>query len=545
MLAVSLSDALANVLVLREKVAKISTNPRAFFVHVRVPEDVAGDLRALQRKILPDARQHADIDHATLVYTQKPVEDHDPEKVHAAVMALRQVGERTEPIHAKLQGWAYFDNVSHKGEPATALVALLDAPGLEHLHVDMSRALTDLGVHPSTAHVFTPHVTMGFLPHQGRVDGELPPLGGRFTIDKVYVAARDHHEVPLTGVSWGQKAAVFSLEKTAVGTRQLARIQQAIALKHAAPIDELQAGFRRLRMTRVPVKSLAKAEVFRGQPSSALAKNTGAGATVVSRAVQRGLFEHDGVPRTIQDTPAFLEIANQMPHGQILVPHGVRGSSGVLNRSLGIDVPPVGRRGFNVGVGLHEGFERGVKPDELAPIFSHASPKVLLNEHNMLARMTGPGSDETRAAFKLMRANQNEEASIRRSMMNYYGPRASEFLRPDMKVPAAMRRDFIAKQHARAFAPKAIEARVEKSDSSFLDAVKELFESKYASLGEHAAAFALQETPERARGMTEELKEHKLPVELTAKLVGDHLQEDPHYYTRQSLGEKAALHVRT
>jgi 2'-5' RNA ligase len=203
---VSFSSVL-DALLLQAKTAEVSTSPKNFFVHVRVPEHVAADLREVQKKVIPDASKHSDIDHITLVYTKKPLEDHAPEKVHQGLAALREVGEKAEPIHAKIQGWGYFDGASSGGKTNTALVALLDAPGLEYLHVDMSRALKAVGIEPSDLHVFTPHITFGYLGDQGRVESELPKLEGRFTIDKAHVASRDHHEIPLTGVSMGQKAA--------------------------------------------------------------------------------------------------------------------------------------------------------------------------------------------------------------------------------------------------------------------------------------------------------------------------------------------------
>jgi len=211
------------------KTARISTDPKTFFVHVRVPEHVADNLREIQRKVIPDASKHKDIDHVTLVYTRKPAEDHPPEKVHAALSALRQVGEKTEPIDAKIQGWGYFDGASSGGKPSTALVALLDAPGLEHLHVDMSRALSTHGIDPSDLHTFTPHITLGYLGDKGRVEGHLPAFDAKFTIDHAHVAARDHHEIPLTGreKSLGEKAASFSTEKTAARAGMRA-IQQHI-----------------------------------------------------------------------------------------------------------------------------------------------------------------------------------------------------------------------------------------------------------------------------------------------------------------------------
>lgn len=213
--AISVSSVL-DALLLRaqtqEKTAEISTSPKTFFVHVRLPDHIVHDLTDVQKRIVPEEHKRVEVDHVTLVYTKKPLDDHPPDKVHAALAALREVGQKVEPIEAKIQGVAYFDGASSGGKTNTALVALLDAPGLEHLHVDMCRALSAVGIDPSDTHSFTPHITLGFLGEGGRVDA-LPKLSGRFTIDKAHVASRDHHEIPLTGVgkSMGQKAAEFAM----------------------------------------------------------------------------------------------------------------------------------------------------------------------------------------------------------------------------------------------------------------------------------------------------------------------------------------------
>lgn len=197
------------------KVAEIKTGPRTFFVHVRVPESVAGRLREIQRQVIPDASRHQDIDHVTLVHVPKPRDgEHAPDKVDAAVDALRAVGADHEPIRARIQGWGYFDGAEKDGKGTTALVALLDAPGLEHLHVGMANALKERGIRPSEAHVFTPHITLGYLEQHGRSDRPLPPLRGTFTIDKVHVAARGTHEIPLTGGSRIAKAAAELVIRT-------------------------------------------------------------------------------------------------------------------------------------------------------------------------------------------------------------------------------------------------------------------------------------------------------------------------------------------
>jgi len=191
------------------KTAQIKTGPRTFFVHVRVPDHIAEQLRQVQKDVVPDTSRHQDIDHVTLVYTKKPggEGEHPPDKVHTALEALRDVAANHEPIKAKIQGWGYFDGAEKDEKKTTALVALLDAPGLDHLHVDMSRVLKDHGIEPAGNHIFTPHITIGYLEQHGRADKPLPPLSGTFTIDRAHVAARDHHEIPLTGASALAKAA--------------------------------------------------------------------------------------------------------------------------------------------------------------------------------------------------------------------------------------------------------------------------------------------------------------------------------------------------
>jgi 2'-5' RNA ligase len=194
--------------VVSTKTAEIKMGPRTFFVHVRVPERIADRLREVQREVIPDASRHQDIDHVTLVHVQKPREDeHRPDKVEAAVGALKAVAAEHEPIKARIQGWGYFDGAEKDGRSTTALVALLDAPGLEHLHVGMANALKEQGIRPSGSHIFTPHITLGYLEQHGRSDRPLPPLSGSFTIDKAHVAARGLHEIPLTGGGGLAKAA--------------------------------------------------------------------------------------------------------------------------------------------------------------------------------------------------------------------------------------------------------------------------------------------------------------------------------------------------
>jgi 2'-5' RNA ligase len=206
----SLGDVLNQVLEHSAKTAGIHANPRGFFVHLRLPDDVARDLRDVQARVVSDPDKHADIDHVTLVHTQKAPKQRDAEETNAALASLKEVGEQTEPIKARIQGWGLFDGAQNGGKASTALVALVDAPGLERLHTDMARALEGHGIQPSDTHSFTPHVTIAWLGNDGRVP-HLPPIGGSFKIDEVHVAANGHHVVPLNG-SVGRDAAKHAID---------------------------------------------------------------------------------------------------------------------------------------------------------------------------------------------------------------------------------------------------------------------------------------------------------------------------------------------
>jgi 2'-5' RNA ligase len=183
-----------------------------------VPDHIATKLREVQKDVVPDASRHQEIDHVTLVYTKKPTDggEHPPDRVHSALDSLKDIGADHEPIKARIQGWGYFDGAEKDGKKHTALVALLDAPGLEHLHVAMANAVKKHGIEPSDNHIFTPHITLGYLEQHGRSDKPLPPLSGNFTIDKAHVAARDHHEISLTGASALAKAAAHVVWKDRV-----------------------------------------------------------------------------------------------------------------------------------------------------------------------------------------------------------------------------------------------------------------------------------------------------------------------------------------
>jgi 2'-5' RNA ligase len=188
------------------KLASLTLSPRQRFTYVPLPAALVTRLCSLQSRVVPSNAIKQNIDHITLVYVPKAAEDVGQDVVDRAVQALRDVGADTPPIDAKIQGWAYFDGAEKDGKPATALVALVDAPGLAELYVEMKSALERVGMPAANNHGYTPHITFGYL-QQGERVSDLPQLEGEFTIDKVCFANADLHDVPLMG-SLGVKAAM-------------------------------------------------------------------------------------------------------------------------------------------------------------------------------------------------------------------------------------------------------------------------------------------------------------------------------------------------
>ena len=182
------------------------------FTYVPLPQHVQSALKTVQASVVPAGTKARDVDHVTLVYAHEAPKALTPEHVDHTVKALREAAEDHAPIDAKLQGWAYFDGALHKGKPATALVALIDAPGLAELHVDLKSALKLQGHPAADTHGFNPHVTLAYLDHGQRVPNlpKLPEMN--FTIDKVMFSNRESHGVLLKGSVGGMAAKAASIK---------------------------------------------------------------------------------------------------------------------------------------------------------------------------------------------------------------------------------------------------------------------------------------------------------------------------------------------
>lgn len=105
-----------------------------------------------------------------------------------------------------------------------------------------------------------------------------------------------------------------------------------------------------------------------------------------------------------------------------------------------------GKRALVGAVVSHELAERKVLARDYAPVYGHASPDVLLKEHNMISRLTGKGADEARDIIRNMRKNSGESAYLGRLIgAAIPDPRAQQFLAEGEKVPKAMRKRILQK----------------------------------------------------------------------------------------------------
>lgn len=163
------------------------------FLYVALPAEVSGQLGELSAEFGKKAKdiETQETDHITVLWA-------NPEVVQAADLdwaALRdeiqELIHHALPLKAQLQGWAYFDNCVHHGEKRTALVALVDVPGLEAIYVKTKWQLRQAGIDFEPTHSFVPHITIGYLPLGGRVEFELPVLDPAFTIPGVQLLSGD------------------------------------------------------------------------------------------------------------------------------------------------------------------------------------------------------------------------------------------------------------------------------------------------------------------------------------------------------------------
>jgi len=275
--------------------------------------------------------------------------------------------------------------------------------------------------------------------------------------------------------------------------------------KIAATVAELHAGRNRLGIVRTPVpkipirkSELAKAEgpqiakLQRKLQEALASKGTipamaisggGAGAIPTGRMLrvhgmtqmkrnmaQAGLSATSAEgQRAIREIQQGIQEAVRQPiysrHGGMLIQ-----SKGDTAQRIGkkLNLPAMsgeGRKATNVMIGLHEGFERKAvgRPKEIVPGFGHLSPRVIMDETNLVKKMTGPGSDEARALQAAMRSKAGETAALEHALKQVYGQRGVDYVK-EHGYSKAMKKDLMRRYASGElkFAPQPKESFLQK-----------------------------------------------------------------------------------
>jgi len=196
----TVTDELRRLLVGDPLTCEIHTNAEKLFFFVRLPEAIEKRLTKIAHEVV-DGTKYApeENDHVTLLYIPR-FKEAVPKELRAKVIAAaKKIADETPPIKATLQGWGYFDGAQGKDdEPATAVVGLIDAPGLAHIHVELHRQILQLGINAKQNHGFTPHATFAYLP-QGKRLPNLPVLNESFEIDEFELSNDRCYRFPLKG----------------------------------------------------------------------------------------------------------------------------------------------------------------------------------------------------------------------------------------------------------------------------------------------------------------------------------------------------------
>lgn len=157
----------------------IKTGPGNFFVYIELPKELQARYAPLSRSL----GGSGDVDHVTVLYIPQNI-SLDPSCVQHAIDAISIACKNHGPLRARVQGWAYFDGAE---EGMTALVALLDVPGLTELHVDVKRAVAATSIKIIDSHGFTPHATFAYVPN-GTSPGLRPIFDDEFIVHELCIA---------------------------------------------------------------------------------------------------------------------------------------------------------------------------------------------------------------------------------------------------------------------------------------------------------------------------------------------------------------------
>jgi len=277
---------------------------------------------------------------------------------------------------------------------------------------------------------------------------------------------------PLHGGSYGKNPEAYGGPPN-FGPRQKVSFASFCdeIMKSAATISELQGAYRRiapLRTKMSPSSHVMTRLVGSATPEAVHLRDIGAmmGPQTIPRPGQMGMIRSRvaeeaanmrslGVPEesiaaAAEQTKARVEQSANLARqagGSILMPQGgVSGWTKKMQRGQGvapIAVPqgPAEQRAANIMTGIHEGFERKVRRSP-GTYFSHFKPGVVHDEHNMVAGLTGPGSEEGRAYWQRARTGQ-EGLQHGETLQTLYGDKAQPWMTYGQgpKMTKAMRKD--------------------------------------------------------------------------------------------------------
>ncbi|KKM22719.1 hypothetical protein LCGC14_1622430 [marine sediment metagenome] len=179
---------------------QIRADAESLFFFVRLPKALGEKLTGLSKEIAEGAGvEPEEADHVTVLYLQSSNGAISEELAGTAVKAARKALEGVAPLNGALQGWGYFDGAKKGGKGHTALVALLDCPGLAEAHVALKEAMEGLGLPvEAQTHGYVPHATVAYLDAGSRVDN-LPPLGDKLEIGELELMHTEAHVLKLSG----------------------------------------------------------------------------------------------------------------------------------------------------------------------------------------------------------------------------------------------------------------------------------------------------------------------------------------------------------
>ena len=179
---------------------EIHTDEEKLFFFVRLPDHIRNRLSALAKTLVKGTKYKAEEnDHITLLYIPRFSDPITSDLRKKVIDAAQEVAESSGPIKATMQGWGYFDGAEGMDDkPATAVVGLIDAPGLANIHVALHDRIAKLGINVKQNHGFTPHATFCYLPAGERLP-KLPILRESFEITGFELSNDKFYRFPLKG----------------------------------------------------------------------------------------------------------------------------------------------------------------------------------------------------------------------------------------------------------------------------------------------------------------------------------------------------------